>query len=115
MAAFAQFGSELDAATQSQLTRGERMVEILKQDQYKPLQVEKQIMIIYAGINGYLDDVPIEALRRFEEEFYPFIEGRYASLPREIKDKKQLDADMEAGLRKAIEEFKADFISRMRK
>jgi F-type H+/Na+-transporting ATPase subunit alpha len=115
MAAFAQFGSELDAATQSQLTRGERMVEILKQDQYKPLPVEKQIMIIYAGINGYLDDVPIEALRRFEEEFYPFIEGRYASLPREIKDKKQLDADMEAGLRKAIEEFKADFISRMRK
>jgi F-type H+/Na+-transporting ATPase subunit alpha len=114
MAAFAQFGSELDAATQSQLTRGERMVEILKQDQYKPLPIEKQVMIIYAGINGYLDDVPIEALRRFEEEFYPFIESRNASLPREIKEKKQLDAEMEAGLRKAIEEFKADFISRMK-
>jgi F-type H+/Na+-transporting ATPase subunit alpha len=115
MAAFAQFGSELDAATQSQLTRGERMVEILKQDQYKPLPVEKQVMIIYAGINGYLDDIPVEALRRFEEEFYPYIEGRNAALPREIKEKKQLDADMEAALRKAIEEFKADFMSRMKK
>ena len=113
MAAFAQFGSELDAATQSQLTRGQRMVEILKQDQYRPLPVEKQVMIIYAGINGYLDDVPVEALRRFEEEFYPFIESRYGSLPGEIKEKRQLDADMEAKLRKAIEEFKADFISRL--
>jgi F-type H+-transporting ATPase subunit alpha len=113
MAAFAQFGSELDAATQSQLTRGQRMVEILKQDQYKPLPVEKQVMIIYAGINGYLDDVPVEALRRFEEEFYPFIDSRYTSLPREIKEKRQLDADMEARLRKAIEEFKADFVSRL--
>jgi F-type H+-transporting ATPase subunit alpha len=88
-------------------------VEILKQDQYKPLPVEKQVMIIYAGINGYLDDIPVEALRRFEEEFYPFIESRNAALPREIKDKRQLDADMEATLRKAIEEFKADFMSRL--
>jgi F-type H+-transporting ATPase subunit alpha len=115
MAAFAQFGSELDAATQAQLTRGERMVEILKQDQYRPLSVEKQVMIIYAGINGYLDDVPVEACRRFEEEFYAFIESRYAALPREIKDKRQLDADLEATLRKAIEEFKADFISRLKR
>jgi F-type H+/Na+-transporting ATPase subunit alpha len=114
MAAFAQFGSELDAATQAQLTRGERMVEILKQDQYKPLPVEKQVMIIYAGINGYLDDIPVEALRRFEEEFYAFVENRSAGLPREIKDKRQLDADLEATLRKAIEEFKADFISRLK-
>jgi F-type H+-transporting ATPase subunit alpha len=113
MAAFAQFGSELDAATQAQLTRGERMVEILKQDQYKPLPVEKQIMIIYAGVNGYLDDIPVEACRRFEEEFHAFVEGRYAALPREVKDKKQLDTDLEATLRKAIEEFKADFISRL--
>jgi F-type H+-transporting ATPase subunit alpha len=113
MAAFAQFGSELDAATQAQLTRGERMVEILKQDQYKPLAVEKQVMIIYAGVNGYLDDVPVEACRRFEEEFFAFIEARYATLPGEIKDKRQLDADLEAALRKAIEEFKADFVSRL--
>jgi F-type H+-transporting ATPase subunit alpha len=94
MAAFAQFGSELDAATQAQLTRGERMVEILKQDQYKPLPVEKQVMIIYAGVNGYLDDLPVEACRRFEEEFYAFVEGRYVALPREIKDKRQLDTDL---------------------
>ena len=115
MAAFAQFGSELDAATQSQLTRGERMVEILKQDQYKPLPIEKQVMIIYAGINGYLDEIPVEALRRFEEEFYPFVDSRYGTLPREIMDKKQLDADLEARLRKAIEEFKADFMSRLKR
>ena len=115
MAAFAQFGSELDAATQAQLTRGERMVEILKQDQYKPLPVEKQIMIIYAGVNGYLDDLAVEVCRRFEEEFYPFVESRYAELPREIKEKRQLDADLEARLRKAIEEFKAEFVSRIRR
>jgi F-type H+/Na+-transporting ATPase subunit alpha len=115
MAAFAQFGSELDAATQAQLTRGERMVEILKQDQYKPLPVEKQVMIIYAGINGYLDDIPVEACRRFEEEFYAFVEGRAAALPGEIKDKRQLDTDLEATLRKTIEEFKADFTSRLKK
>jgi F-type H+/Na+-transporting ATPase subunit alpha len=115
MAAFAQFGSELDAATQSQLTRGERMVEILKQDQYKPLSIEKQVLIIYAGINGYLDDIPVEACRRFEEEFYAFVEGRYAALPREIREKRQLDTDLEASVRKAIEEFKADFVSRMKR
>jgi F-type H+/Na+-transporting ATPase subunit alpha len=114
MAAFAQFGSELDAATQAQLTRGERMVEILKQDQYKPLPVEKQIMIIYAGVNGYLDDLAVETCRRFEEEFYPFVESRYAEVLREIKEKRQLDADLEAKLRKAIEEFKADFVSRLK-
>jgi F-type H+/Na+-transporting ATPase subunit alpha len=115
MAAFAQFGSELDAATQAQLTRGERMVEILKQDQYQPLLVEKQVMIIYAGVNGYLDDIPVDACRHFEEDFYAFIDGRYATLPREIKEKKQLDADLEARLRKAIEEFKADFVSRLKR
>jgi F-type H+/Na+-transporting ATPase subunit alpha len=115
MAAFAQFGSELDAATQSQLTRGERMVEILKQDQYKPLSVEKQTAIIYVGVNGYLDDIPVEECRRFEEEFYVFMDGRYAAVLREIKEKGQLDADLEARLRKAIEEFKADFVSRMKK
>jgi F-type H+-transporting ATPase subunit alpha len=115
MAAFAQFGSELDAATQAQLTRGERMVEILKQDQYKPLPIERQIMIIYAGVNGYLDDLAVEVCRRFEEELYPFIESRYADVPRDIKEKRQLDADLEAKLRKAIEEFKADFVSRMKK
>jgi F-type H+-transporting ATPase subunit alpha len=115
MAAFAQFGSELDAATQAQLTRGERMVEILKQDQYKPLPVEKQIMIIFAGVNGYLDDIPVDACRRFEEEFYAFVDSRYATTPTEIRDKRQLDADLEARLRKAIEECKADFVSRLRK
>jgi F-type H+-transporting ATPase subunit alpha len=72
-------------------------------------------MIIYAGINGYLDDIPVEALRRFEEEFYPFVDSRYATLTREIMDKKQLDADLEARLRKAIEEFKADFMSRLKR
>jgi len=114
MAAFAQFGSELDAATQSQLTRGERMVEILKQDQFKPLPVEKQVMIIYAGVNGYLDDLSVDVCRRFEEEFYPFVDSRYADVPRDIREKRQLDTDLEAKLRKTIEEFKADFVSRVK-
>src|SRR5882724_1530816 len=113
--AFAAFGSDLDKASQAQLARGERMVELLKQPAYSPYPVEKQVMIIYAGINGYLDDIPVEACRSFEEEFYPFVESRYASLPKEIKDKKQLDADLEARLRKAIEEFKAGFVSRLKK
>ncbi|RMF85449.1 MAG: F0F1 ATP synthase subunit alpha, partial [Nitrospinota bacterium] len=109
LAAFAQFGSELDAATQAQLTRGARMVEILKQDQYQPLPVEKQIMIIFVGIHGYLDDIPVEQCRRFEREFYTFVENKYPELPKEIAEKKQLDEAIEEKLHQVIKEFKAEF------
>jgi len=111
MAAFAQFGSELDPATQAQLARGQRMVEILKQGQYEPLPVEKQIMLIYAGVSGYLDDVPVEACRKFEKEFYAFMENRYPQVGREIVEKKDFDEAMEGKLRQAIEEFKEQFLA----
>jgi F-type H+-transporting ATPase subunit alpha len=109
LAAFAQFGSDLDKATQMQLTRGERMVEILKQDQYKPLPLAKQVMIIFAGGKGYLDDLPATAIKQFEQEFYQFIETKYPDIEKEINDVKDLTEAIDQKLSKAIEEFKAGF------
>lgn len=111
LAAFAQFGSELDAATQNQLKRGERLVEILKQEQYKPVPVEKQVLIIYSAVNGYLDDIPVEKCRKFESEFYSFIEGKYPEIPRQIAEKKQLDGETEDKLKNAIKEMKERFLT----
>src|SRR5438105_11686603 len=91
LAAFAQFGSELDKVSQAQLERGKRMVEILKQDQYVPLAVEKQVAIIYAGINGFTDDVPVDSMRKFEGEFLAFLDRRYADLLKIIREKKTID------------------------
>lgn len=110
MAAFAQFGSELDAATQAQLAKGERMVEILKQGQYQPLPVEKQVAIIYAGVNGYLDDIPVASCRKFETEFYSFIETKFSSLFADIRAKKEITPELENQLKNAIKEFKAVFV-----
>ena len=91
LAAFAQFGSDLDKSTQAQLTRGARLVEILKQPQYEPLAVERQVAIIFAGTNGYLDGVALGEIHAFESELYKFIETRYPQIFRDIKEKKQLD------------------------
>jgi F-type H+/Na+-transporting ATPase subunit alpha len=112
LAAFAQFGSDLDKSTQQQLTRGARLVEILKQPQYEPLAVERQIAIIYAGTNGYLDNVGLLDVRAFEVELYRFIEARHPDLFRGIADKKQLDDQLKATLAGAVKEFAADFSSR---
>jgi F-type H+-transporting ATPase subunit alpha len=109
MAAFAQFGSDLDKATQAQLAKGSRLVEVLKQPQYKPLSVEKQIMIIYAGNNGYLDDFPESSLKKYEEELYPFIEEKFPEIERELKEKKELDASLKEKIEKALEEFNSKF------
>ncbi len=109
LAAFAQFGSDLDKATMEQLRRGERLVELLKQDQYQPLPVEKQIVSIYAGVNGHLDEYPISAIKKFEEEFYKFMEGRYSDILKEIREKKEIDDDLRDRLEKAITEFKETF------
>ncbi|GIX45803.1 MAG: ATP synthase subunit alpha [Candidatus Tectimicrobiota bacterium] len=114
MAAFAQFASELDAATQAQLARGQRMVEILKQDQYQPMGVAQQVMIIFVGVNGYLDDIPVEACRRFEQEFLRFMETRYPQVAQEILDTKEISAKTEEVLRRAIEEFKAGFTAQLK-
>ena len=112
LAAFAQFGSDLDKATQSQLNRGARLVELLKQPQYEPLPVEKQVAIIYAGTVGHLDNVPVADLRAFETELYKFLETRHASVLSGIAEKKQLDDQLKAALDAAVKEFAADFASR---
>ena len=111
MAAFAQFGSELDKATQAQLNRGERMVEVLKQGQYRPLEVERQVLIIYAGTAGHLDELPAEAVAAFEEALYKFAEGRYMSIFHEIREKRELSDALRAQMDKAIQECKAEFLA----
>jgi F-type H+/Na+-transporting ATPase subunit alpha len=110
VAAFAQFGTEqLDKATQAQLSRGQRLVEVLKQDQYQPLPVEKQILIIFAAANRYLDDLEIGEVRRFELELYPFIETNYAGVFKTIREKKAIDDSLKAELIKALDAFKERF------
>jgi F-type H+-transporting ATPase subunit alpha len=109
LAAFAQFGSDLDKASQQQLNRGKHLTEILKQGQYQPLPLEKQIAIIFAGTQGFLDDIPVEQCRKFEEEFYRFLENGYPTIFEEIRTKKALGDDLKAKLTSAIKEFKTRF------
>jgi F-type H+-transporting ATPase subunit alpha len=109
LAAFAQFGSDLDKATQAQLTRGERMVELLKQDQYVPMPVEKQVVSIFTGTNGYLDDLPVEAVRRFEREFLAFVDATYPELPHNIRTNKVISDADNTRLHEAAKQFKASF------
>ena len=109
MAAFAQFGSDLDKATQAQLARGARLVEVLKQDQYKPLPVEKQIIIIYAAVNGYIDQYEIDVIRRYEEELYQFVETKHPEIFSLIKEKKVIDDEIEPKLISCLDEFRDIF------
>ncbi len=109
LAAFAQFGSDLDQATQRQLARGKRLTEILKQPQYRPQSVEKQVAIIYAAVNGYLDAVPVERLRQYEEDMHRFLETRKSGLLAAIVEKKTLDDEIKAQLNGALEEFGKQF------
>jgi F-type H+-transporting ATPase subunit alpha len=106
LAAFAQFGSELDKATRDQLERGLRLQEILKQPQYRPMPLEQQVMIIFAGTQGYLDDVPVEKVRQWEEEFHRFMATTYPEVGQRIRETKDLDEETERMLREAIEAFK---------
>jgi F-type H+/Na+-transporting ATPase subunit alpha len=112
LAAFAQFGSDLDKSTQAQLNRGSRLVEVLKQPQYEPLPVERQVAIIYAGTNGYLDNIPTHEVRAFETELYKFIETRSPELFKDIAARKQLDDQLKASLDRAVKEFAGDFAAR---
>jgi F-type H+-transporting ATPase subunit alpha len=109
MAAFAQFGSDLDQATQRQLNRGARLVELLKQGQYEPLPVERQILIIYAGTNGFVDDLPLTALKKYEQDLYSFIESKQPDIFADILKKRELDGDLRAKMSKALEAFKGSF------
>jgi F-type H+/Na+-transporting ATPase subunit alpha len=110
LAAFAQFGSELDKSSTAQLTRGSRMVEILKQGQYAPVPVERQVLIIYAGNEAFLDDLPLEQVRPFEEGLYRFVENAHPGLLASIREKKNLDDALKAQMTAALKEYKARFV-----
>ena len=107
--AFAQFASDLDESSRKQLERGQRMVEVLKQPPYSPLAVEKQVVIIFAGTKGYLDDIPTVAVTKFEAELYPYVEAKYPEIFEQIRTKKVLDKEIEELLHKALKDFKATF------
>jgi F-type H+-transporting ATPase subunit alpha len=109
LAAFAQFGSDLDKASQAQLNRGRRLIEILKQGQYSPVPVEKQVLIIFAGTQGYLDDVPVEDVRRFEAELYKWVEANKPDLLTSIREKRELNDQIKGNVVGALKEFKQQF------
>jgi F-type H+/Na+-transporting ATPase subunit alpha len=111
LAAFAQFGSDLDKATQNQLNRGQRLVEVLKQKQFSPLPFSKQILIIYAGTNGFLDDLPVDQVRDFESELYKYVDATNPGLLRTIMEKKILDDNLKAEMSKTIKECKETFVT----
>jgi len=112
LAAFSQFASELDAATRAQLARGERIVEVLKQNQYKPLSVEKQIAIIYAGVNGYLDDIDTGLIGKFESELFRYLEDKRGDILKKIRSEGALNTDLEGILIDTIVKFKEEFINK---
>ncbi|MDE6319218.1 MAG: F0F1 ATP synthase subunit alpha, partial [Lachnospiraceae bacterium] len=109
LAAFSQFGSELDADTKEKLAQGERIKEVLKQPQYKPMPVQYQVIIIYVVTNKYLLDIPVEDITRFEAEFFEFLDTKYPEVPAAIAQNKEINDETDAKLKKAIEEFKAQF------
>jgi len=111
LAAFAQFGSDLDKSSQAQLARGKRLVEILKQKQYAPLPVEKQVVIVFAGTSGILDDLPVEQCREFEEELYKFLDNSKPGVLESLRKGKKLDDDVRKNLTDALKEFKDRFVS----
>ena len=111
LAAFAQFGSDLDRATQLQLARGQRMVELLKQGQYSPLSVERQIAIIFAGTQGLLDDMPVDQIREFETFLFGFLDRKHAQVLGDIANKKELTDDLRSALATAIDAAKAEFLA----
>ena len=110
LAAFAQFGSDLDKATRASIDRGQRTTEILKQGQYSPMAVEDQIMVIFAAVNGQIDDVPVHDVTRFEKEFLEFMRAHYPEVGKAIREKKAIDTETDATLRKVIQEFKDSFL-----
>ncbi|MEJ5167645.1 MAG: F0F1 ATP synthase subunit alpha [Arcobacteraceae bacterium] len=110
--AFSQFASDLDEATRRQLERGQRMVEVLKQGANKPLTIQKQVVMIFAGAKGYLDSLPVGEVTKFEAELYPFLEQKYPNIFADLKAKKAIDGDLENTLKTALEEFKTIFCAK---
>jgi F-type H+-transporting ATPase subunit alpha len=114
LAAFAQFGSDLDKVTQNQLNRGQRLTEILKQPQFTPLSTEKQIIIIFAGTNGFLDDLKVEQIHSFEVGLYPYLDSAQSGLLKDIVEKKSLDDDLRNRIKSALTEYKQNFLAEHR-
>jgi F-type H+-transporting ATPase subunit alpha len=112
LAAFAQFGSDLDKQTQAQLSRGQRLVEVLKQPQYQPMDVEKQVLIIWAATSGHLDDIPVERVRAFEADFTRFVETSHPGILNTIREKKALDDALKGELKQVVTDFKATWQER---
>jgi F-type H+-transporting ATPase subunit alpha len=112
LAAFAQFGSDLDKSTQAQLTRGARLVEILKQPQYDPLPVERQVAIIFAGTNGYLDAFPVSDVRAFETGLFQHIEARHGGILKTLMEKRQFDDELRASMHAAVKQYAEDFAAK---
>jgi len=106
---FAQFGTELDKTSQAQLERGERLTEILKQDQYQPLPIEKQILIIYAGNRGFLDEIEVSRIKEYEEALYEYFAKEHADILKRIAKKKEIDAKLDGTIASAIEKFNQEF------
>jgi F-type H+/Na+-transporting ATPase subunit alpha len=111
LAAFAQFGSDLDKASQAQLNRGQRLTELLKQNQFSPIPVEKQVVSLYTGVNGHLDDLPVSDVRRFDAEFLAFVENSHGDVLRAIREKKELPNELKQQIDALIKEFKQRFVS----
>ena len=109
MAAFAQFGSDLDASTQALLARGERLTEVLKQPQFSPLQIEEQVAVIYAGTRGYLDGIPVNAVQKYERELLANLKSDGGSILSDIASEKKLTDDIEGRLKAALEKFTENF------
>jgi F-type H+/Na+-transporting ATPase subunit alpha len=111
LAAFSQFGSDLDKVTQNQLNRGKRLSELLKQPQFQPLTAEKQVIILFAGTQGYLDDLKVEQIRAFEDGLYPYLDSGQSQLLSDIATKKALDDDLRNRIHAALKEYKANFVA----
>jgi F-type H+-transporting ATPase subunit alpha len=111
LAAFSQFGSDLDPLTQKQLNRGQRLTELLKQPQFHPLTWQQQTMILFAGTQGYLDDLNVTDIRSFEDGLYPYIDSAQQQLMDDLTQKKALDDDLRKRMHEALKEYKANFIS----
>ena len=108
--AFSQFGSDLDKATQNQLNRGRRLVEILKQSQYQPLSVERQVLILFAGANGYLDNIEESDVSDYERQLYEFFEVRHSAIIETLNEQKKMDDDLKTAITQAVEEFTTQFV-----
>jgi F-type H+-transporting ATPase subunit alpha len=115
LAAFAQFGSDLDKVTQQQLNRGQRLTELLKQPQFQPLTAAQQVAILFAGTQGLLDDVEVGDIKAFEAGYYPFLDTSHPDILSDITTKKALDDDLRERLKNAINEYKADFLAQHKK